>query len=293
MIAAGKDAGSTVILPAVNHLPLLLLCPEETSLKFIDTHCHYDFPPFEHHEAAELKRASQAGVEKIIVPAVSSARFSAVMALAGRYQPLYAALGLHPVWTEQHCDDDIDQLQQWLQQQPAKLVALGETGLDYFTPQLAAYSEQQISRLKAQLSLAKRYDLPVILHSRRTHDLLAGLLRQAKLPASGVIHGFSGSLSQAMAFVKLGYRIGVGGTITYPRAAKTRNTIAALPLHALVLETDAPDMPLHGFQGQPNRPEQIAAVWRVLTELRSEPAEQIAQTLWNNSLRLFPRLAAS
>ncbi len=259
-------------------------------MRFIDTHCHYDFPPFEHQETTELARARRAGVEKIIVPAVSQARFSAVMQLADSYSPLYAALGLHPVWSDDHRDDDIDKLQQWLDQQPKKLVAIGETGLDYFTPALAAQSAKQQAFLKAQCALARRYDLPLILHSRRTHDPLAGLLRQAQLPATGVIHGFSGSLSQAMAFVKLGYRIGVGGTITYPRAAKTRHTIASLPLASLVLETDAPDMPLQGFQGQPNRPEQVAVVCRILAELRSEPAEQIAAVIMENTLQLFPRL---
>ncbi len=259
-------------------------------MRFIDTHCHYDFPPFEHHETTELMRAGDAGVEKIIVPSVSCARFPAVMQLASDYPSVYAALGLHPVWSDDHHPQDIDQLQQWLHQQPEKLVAIGETGLDYFTPALAAQSEKQITFLKAQCALAKRYDLPLILHSRRTHDPLAGLLRQAKLPATGVIHGFAGSLSQALAFVKLGYRIGVGGTITYPRAAKTRHTIASLPLTSLVLETDAPDMPLQGFQGQPNRPEQVVAVCQALAELRTESAEQIAEVIRENTLQLFPRL---
>ncbi len=127
----------------------------------------------------------------------------------------------------------------------------------------------------------------MILHSRRTHDKLALHLRRIDLPRRGVVHGFAGSLQQAEAFIKLGYAIGVGGTITYPRASKTRNTIAQLPLSSLLLETDAPDMPLNGFQGEPNRPEQVRRVWQTLCELRSEPAEQIASTIYATTRRLF------
>ena len=137
------------------------------------------------------------------------------------------------------------------------------------------------------MRLAKRYDLPAILHSRRTHDKLAMLLKKHALPRTGVVHGFAGSLQQAERFVQLGYKIGVGGTITYPRASKTRDVIAQLPLSALLLETDAPDMPLNGFQGQPNRPARAARVFSTLCELRSEPAEEIANTLIDNTNALF------
>jgi len=141
--------------------------------------------------------------------------------------------------------------------------------------------------LDAQLKLAKRYDLPVILHSRRTHDKLAAHLKRHDLPRAGVVHGFSGSLQQAERFVALGYKIGVGGTITYPRASKTRDVMAQLPLSALVLETDAPDMPLNGWQGQANRPERIVEVFQTLCSLRSEPADVIADTFIHNCNELF------
>ncbi|RID15075.1 metal-dependent hydrolase, partial [Escherichia coli] len=179
----------------------------------------------------------------------------------------------------------LDQLQQALERHPAKVVAVGEIGLDLFgdDPQF----ERQQWLLDEQLKLAKRYDLPVILHSRRTHDKLAMHLKRHDLPCTGVVHGFSGSLQQAERFVQLGYKIGVGGTITYPRASKTRDVIAKLPLASLLLETDAPDMPLNGFQGQPNRPEQAVRVFDVLCELRPEPEDEIAEVLLNNTYALF------
>lgn len=255
------------------------------SLRFIDTHCHFDFPPFTGDERASLQRACAAGIEKIIVPATEAANFARVLALAERFVPLYAALGLHPIVIEQHADDGLERLQQVLDDRPAKVVAVGEIGLDLFRDDPRFDRQEQI--LEAQLKLAKCYDLPVILHSRRTHDKLAMHLKRQNLPRTGVVHGFAGSFQQAERFVQLGYRIGVGGTITYPRASKTRDVIAQLPLTALLLETDAPDMPLNGFQGQPNRPEQAAKVFDALCELRPEPADVIADALYRNTTALF------
>ena len=255
------------------------------SLRFTDTHCHFDFPPFSGYEADSLRRAAAAGVERIIVPSVTADRFTRVMQLAESYPPLYAALGLHPLYIAQHHDEQLAQLEGWLTARPPKLAAVGEIGLDLYMaePQF----ERQQTLLRAQLQLAKRHDLPVILHSRRSHDPLAAMLRRADLPRRGVVHGFAGSLSQAQAFVRLGYFIGVGGTISYQRAQKTRAVMAQLPLSALLLETDAPDMPLAGHQGEPNRPERAAEVFQALCQLRSEPPEQIADRLWQNTQSLF------
>ena len=255
------------------------------SFRFIDTHCHFDFPPFTGDEAHSLQLAGEAGIEKIIIPATAAENIARVLALAGRFSSLYAALGLHPIVIEQHTDEDLARLQQTLETRPTKVIAIGEIGLDRYRddPQFA----RQERFLVAQLQLDRRYDLPVILHSRRTHDTLAMHLKRQDLPRTGVVHGFAGSLQQAERFVQLGYKIGVGGTITYPRASKTRDVMARLPLEALLLETDAPDMPLNGFQGQPNRPEQAARVFDVLCELRPEPAEAIAEALYRNTTALF------
>lgn len=253
--------------------------------RFVDTHCHFDFPPFTGDEVPSIDRAARAGVDAIIVPAIEAAYFERVLDLARRHDALYAALGLHPIVIEHHLDEHLDRLDAVLQTAEKKLVAIGEIGLDLYreNPQF----ERQQTILDAQLRLAKRHDLPVILHSRRTHDKLAMHLKRIDLPRRGVVHGFSGSLQQAQRFIELGYHIGVGGTITYPRASKTRDVMARLPLSALLLETDAPDMPLNGFQGQPNRPEQAARVFTTLCELRPEPAAVIADALLENTRTLF------
>jgi len=252
---------------------------------FIDTHCHFDFPPFSGAETASVAFAARAGVKQIIVPAVTADRFAGIVQLAQDYPPIFAALGLHPLYIAQHQEADLALLEEHLQQRNAKLVAVGEIGLDLYMD-MPMFARQQWL-LTEQLRLAKQYTLPVILHSRRSHDQLAAMLRKAQLPATGVVHGFAGSLSQAEVFVRLGYTIGVGGTITYERAQKTRRVMADLPLSALLLETDAPDMPLQGYQGQPNRPERAAEVFKVLCELRSETPEQIACALYENTQRVF------
>lgn len=255
------------------------------TLRFIDTHCHFDFPPFTGHEAQSIQQAASAGVQAIIVPAIEAANFDRVLDLARTHSALYAALGLHPIVVEKHQDVHLDQLEACILPAGEKLVAIGEIGLDLYRDD--PHFERQQTLLDAQLKLAKRHDLPVILHSRRTHDKLAMHLKRADLPRTGVVHGFSGSLQQAQRFIELGYKIGVGGTITYPRASKTRDVMAQLPLSSLLLETDAPDMPLNGFQGQPNRPEQAARVFATLCELREESAVAIADALLQNTEDLF------
>ncbi|MBS9431594.1 TatD family hydrolase [Photorhabdus hainanensis] len=252
---------------------------------FIDTHCHFDFPPFCGDELRSLRLAAQVGVDKIIVPSISRANLQRVSELSHSYPAIYAALGFHPLYIDQHQEAHLADLEQCLKQKHEKLVAVGEIGLDLYMaePQF----EKQKALLCAQLRLAKQYELPVILHSRKSHDQLAAILRKVNLPRTGVVHGFAGSLSQAEAFIRLGYYIGVGGTITYERARKTRRVMAELPLASLVLETDAPDMPLFGFQGEPNRPERVAGVFASLCELRRESPDEIANQLYHNSVELF------
>lgn len=253
---------------------------------FIDTHCHFDAPPFVDDSLTAVNKFRQAHVAKIIVPSVSVKNFEIVKLLSERYQPIYYALGLHPIYP--HQPEDLVLLNQILANQHPKLVAIGETGLDNYLPN--ANMEQQQHFLLCQFELAKQYRLPMILHSRKTHPQLLALLKQAKLPNVGVIHGFSGSYEQAMQFIRLGFYIGVGGIISYERAKKTRSTMSKIPLEFIVLETDAPDMPLSGRQGQPNRPEYLVNVFDMLVSLRHESAEQIQHTILTNTLTLFPRI---
>ncbi|KMV71831.1 deoxyribonuclease YjjV [bacteria symbiont BFo2 of Frankliniella occidentalis] len=259
-------------------------------MPYIDTHCHFNFPVFAQDLTQSLNLIRQAQLQAIVTPATQVADFDSILRLAGSIPEIFPALGLHPLWTAQHHDQDLRRLRQLLDNHD-EVIAIGEIGVDFFTDELVALAPRQWEILSLQLRLAKEYNLPVILHSRKSHDPLSKVLKDAALPATGVIHGFTGSYQQAKRFIDLGFYLGVGGSISYPRANKTREALARVPLEQLVLETDAPDMPLNGYQGEINRPERVVTVCQILAELRGESVEKIRDCAWQNSLRLFPKLS--
>ncbi len=261
-------------------------------MTFFDTHTHLDYLLRMSGEPLSclMANAAQAGVRKMLIVAVMKKDFETLAKMTALYpKRLYYGLGLHPLYIQQHTQADLERLNRLLAKRPQGCTAVAEIGLERAKPELlsAVLWQKQQDFFSAQLSFAKQYGLPVNLHSRKAHESLYTFLKQADLPKCGVVHGFAGSYEQAKRFVDLGYQIGVGGVISYQRANKTRQTIAKLPLDALVLETDSPDMPVFGFQGQPNRPERIVETFKALCQLRREPAEVIAQALWHNSVRLF------
>ncbi len=266
---------------------------------WIDTHCHLDAPEFAHDVDTVRAQARAAGVQHIVLPAVQVAHADAVRSLAHRHGDSYA-LGIHPLYTPQAADDDVEKLAQVLEQHrnDPHLVAIGEIGLDFFVPRLDA--ERQTRFFRQQLQLARRFDLPVILHVRRSADALLKGLRD--LPVQGgIAHAFNGSLQQAQAFIARGFKLGFGGALSYERALQLRRLATELPLEALVLETDAPDMPPHWLYrtaaerstGQPqgrNTPAELPHIAQVLADLRGLPLEALAQQIHANALQALPRL---
>lgn len=266
---------------------------------WIDTHCHLDAPEFAHDVDTVRAQARAAGVQHIVLPAVQVAHADAVRSLAHRHGDSYA-LGIHPLYTPQAADDDVEKLAQVLEQHrnDPHLVAIGEIGLDFFVPRLDA--ERQTRFFRQQLQLARRFDLPVILHVRRSADALLKGLRD--LPVrGGIAHAFNGSLQQAQAFIARGFKLGFGGALSYERALQLRRLATELPLEALVLETDAPDMPPHWLYrtaaerstGQPqgrNTPAELPHIAQVLADLRGLPLQALAQQIHANALQALPRL---
>ena len=266
---------------------------------WIDTHCHLDAPEFAHDVDTVRAQARAAGVQHIVLPAVQVAHADAVRSLAHRHGDSYA-LGIHPLYTPQAADDDVEKLAQVLEQHrnDPHLVAIGEVGLDFFVPRLDA--ERQTRFFRQQLQLARRFDLPVILHVRRSADALLKGLRD--LPVQGgIAHAFNGSLQQAQAFIARGFKLGFGGALSYERALQLRRLATELPLEALVLETDAPDMPPHWLYrtaaerstGQPqgrNTPAELPHIAQVLADLRGLPLQALAQQIHANALQALPRL---
>ncbi|GAB6261562.1 TatD family hydrolase [Photobacterium sp. R1] len=260
-------------------------------VQLIDSHCHFDFPPFADNSGYYLDLARQAGVSHIVIPSVGEQNWQQVRNLCHTGGPtapaLFYALGMHPYFAEEHGPQTLARLEQALEQarNDPCCVAVGECGLDFAIPD--ADRRQQTDWLSAQLSLSNQFNLPVILHCRKAFPELLKCLKSCSPVRGGVYHAFSGSLQQATQLLDLGIKIGVGGTITYRRANKTRTTIAQLPLDALLLETDAPDMPPAGFQGEPNRPDRVVQVLNALTELRSESVAQLTQATNKNAEVLF------
>jgi TatD DNase family protein len=270
---------------------------------WVDSHCHLDAPEFDADRPAVIARARAAGVGMLVLPAVEVRHFDAVRLLAHQHGFVYA-LGIHPLYVERASDDDLDRLQQALlvHRDDRRLVAVGEIGLDHFVPGLD--HARQAHFYTAQLKLARDAGLPVILHVRRSADsLLAGLRRVGV--AGGIAHAFNGSAQQAKAFVGLGLRLGFGGTLTFERALQIRRLAAGLPDTAVVLETDAPDIPPQWLYrraeqrpagdpavGARNEPAELPRIAASLADLRGWSLAQTAAVTGANTFAALPRLAA-
>ena len=248
----------------------------------IDAHCHLDLDDFDSDREDVFQRAKQAGVRHFVVPGTTRARWPQVLAL-GEREDVSIALGLHPYFIEEHSDEDMQALEDALQTYP-QLIAVGECGID---ARLSDTLEQQWTLFDAQLRLAKRYDLPVIIHCVQANDKVAKRLRQLQLPRGGMVHGFAGSPEQAHAFNALGFAVGLGGILTYPRARRVQRAVKALADDGFVLETDCPYMPLHGQQGQRNEPVNVAEVCRQLAQLRHQSQAEVARLSCQTATRLF------
>lgn len=261
---------------------------------WIDSHCHLDACETGADGGLVAQKAAQLGVDWIVIPAVEPANFAAVAALAHEQINCAYALGIHPIFVPQAQQADLDALRQSVSAAMAdpRLVAIGEIGLDFFVPALktAAMAEKQTHFYREQLKIARDFGLPVLLHVRRAQDLILKQLRAIPV-AGGIAHAFNGSLQQAQAFIALGFKLGFGGAMTFPRALQIRRLAAALPLEAIVLETDAPDMAPAWLHPARNSPEQLPWIGLHLAGLRAQAAGDVASTTSDNVKAVLPRLA--
>ena len=263
---------------------------------WIDTHCHLDAAEFAPDRDEVRAAARVAGVAHLVIPAVERAHWQEVVQLAHRHGDSYA-LGIHPLYTPRADESDIGALREMLARQRSNphLVAVGEIGLDFFVPGLDA--ERQIWFYEQQIKLAREFDLPVILHVRKSSDRLLKTLRQHKV-VGGIAHAFNGSTQQAQAFIDLGFKLGFGGAVTYDRALKLREMAASLPLSALVMETDAPDIPPHWLytmaeqraEGQSqgrNSPAELPRIAAQVAQLRGISVDALAQASTANAQQVL------
>ena len=273
---------------------------------WIDTHCHLDAPELRLDVVDVVQRAGSAGVVHCVIPSVDVSNFQLVRHLAEKFSYSYA-LGIHPVFVPQAQDSDLQSLEDELalRRSDPRLVAVGEVGLDFFVPELLepAMRERQEFFYREQLKLARKYGLPVILHVRRSADTLLKHLREIRPDGgwTGIAHAFNGSLQQANEFVKLGFKLGFGGAVTYESALQLRRLVIEMPLDALVMETDSPDIPPHWLyttaadralgvaQGR-NEPGELPRMAQVVAELRGLSVEALASATSTNALEALPKL---
>lgn len=245
----------------------------------IDTHCHLDFPDFDPDREAVIRRARSAGVSRIVVPSITVDNLDRVLQLCGTDSQLYPALGLHPCFKHDP-ENDLNLLDEALSRAQGNVVAVGEIGMDfrpaYTSPEQLRAQERVF---EGQLQLARTHALPVLIHAVKAHDQVLKRLRQYALPRGGIVHAFSGSEQQAGEYAKLGFKLGFGGALTHARAHRLHRLAETLPLEWLVLETDAPDMPLQGHRSERNEPCRVADVAAFIAELRGiDTAEVSAAT---------------
>ena len=260
-----------------------------------DTHCHLDAKEFDLDRQDVIDRAQQANISAIVIPSVEYANFEQVRDLAHHFPQGFFALGIHPMYVQHATMQDLDHLHDALSKykDDPKLLAVGEIGLDFFVSEISTGAERvkQEYFYEAQLSLACEFNLPVILHVRRSQDVILKYLRRSAV-RGGIAHAFNGSLQQAKQFVEQGFALGFGGAMTYPRALQIRRLAAELPLSAIVLETDAPDIaPAWLHDNRRNEPDQVVQIAQTLAQLRGVSEQLVFEETASTAMRVLPRLA--
>ena len=256
-------------------------------MELIDTHTHLDFPDFDADRPALLAASRALGVRQMVVLGVYRDNWQRVWDLVQSDPDLHAAFGLHPVYLDQHRPDDVAHLRDWLARLAGhrQLCAVGEIGLDYYIEGLNR--ERQQTLFEAQLQLATEFELPALIHVRRSHAAVIATLKRLPLKRAGIIHAFAGSFEEAREYIKLGYKLGLGGAATWSQALRMHRVLAKLPLEAVVLETDSPDMAPAMYPGQRNSPAHLPAICEALATIMAISPEQLAEASTANARQLF------
>ena len=266
-----------------------------TDLAWVDTHCHVDAPEFKDVLPRIISGAADKGVKAILLPTVQASDWDPAKTLANQYgnqiPGLVYTLGIHPLYINRAQESDIGALKNQIEQSldDPRFVGIGEIGLDYFVegldPQLQEFFFHK------QLDLAQQFQLPVILHVRRSQDAILKALRKRTV-SSGIAHAFNGSHQQAEQFIALGFKLGFGGAATYDRALQIRRLLQELPLESIVTETDAPDIPpawLKEEGGRFNEPALLPRIAQQLAGIRGISEEVFSKAVWQNAMQALPR----
>ena len=265
---------------------------------WIDTHCHLDAPEFAKNLPEVIQTSVDNNVQAILLPAVKAGDCKPVRALANQYSQqipgLVYTLGIHPLYTNQAQEGDISILEKEITQSLSdpRFVGIGEIGLDYFVEGLDPHKQEYF--FNAQLDLAEQFQLPVILHVRRSQDAILKALRRRKIPG-GIAHAFNGSFQQAEQFIELGFKLGFGGAATYERALQIRRLLTELPIDSIVTETDAPDIPPAWLREEGiafNEPGFLPRIAKSLASIRGINEAEFSAAVWRNAMQVLPRWSA-
>ena len=249
-------------------------------MELIDSHCHLDVADFDVDREAVLAECHARGVNRIVVPGIMAASWDNLLKICRHHEGLYPALGLHPIYIDDHRQQDLATLERYLADE-VDLVAVGEIGLDFYIDN--PNRERQTELFELQLAIAANAGLPVIVHVRKAHNETIALLKRIKLARGGIIHAFNGSLEQAQIYLDMGFKLGFGGMLTYERSRKLRHLAKTLPLQSIVLETDAPDMSGEVCRGRRNSPQYLPDYLAALASIRQESLQSIAEITTNNT----------
>jgi len=255
---------------------------EAPGLELIDSHCHLDFSVFDDCRDFLIEQCHEKGIKQFIVPGVTADTWARLRKTSDKFPSIHPAYGLHPYFLKEHVPAHVEQLKNFLQYNPS--VAVGEIGLDYYIEN--PNKKLQNKLFSAQLDVAHELNLPIILHVRKAHDDVLLHLKKAKV-RGGAVHAFNGSYQQATRYIDLGFKLGFGGALTYDRAKHLRELITQLPLNAILLETDSPDMAPAEFTGQYNTPLTVLKVLEVMSHIRSESMTAIGVQCSRNTRSLF------
>lgn len=253
------------------------------NIRLFDSHCHLDFPVFDTDRNAIFEQMRKVGIEGVLIPGVKKENWRFIRQLGATKPGVHVALGLHPMFIKEHRKEHIHDLELASELRP--LAAIGEIGLDYYAKHLDR--KVQIALFKAQLEIAKSCKLPVVLHVRKAHEDVLLYMKTMRFQEGGIVHAFNGSMQQAERYRDLGFKLGFGGAMTYPKAVKLRDLATNLPLTDIVLETDAPDMIPANTDKKHNSPLLIFNNFNTLVELREESAEDIARQTTLNSRQIL------
>lgn len=248
----------------------------------IDSHCHIDFKEFDADRKQVLHRATAENINKIIVPGVMKSGWGKIKSCCDEYPELYPCYGLHPYFISKHQKSDIDDLRNWIEIN--KPVAIGECGLDFFLKDLDL--ELQAYYFENQLDIALDYNLPVVVHARKSTESVIKAIKQ-RPGLRGMIHSYSGSYEQAKQLIKLGFYLSFGGPITYEKASRLRKLVQQLPLDSILVETDAPDQPVANAKERRNEPLFVLDVIHTIAALHNTSEEKISNITSKNSCELF------